>query len=259
MLGLRPTTITSRSKATRGSRLRKTLPPDSSLMGGMFLRVSDANDLEHRGMHSRSSGRQRADRPFIVPGQPHWLWFAPSSRTPAEALLASRLARRKCGSLRQCAYGWPEDAGSFFLVPDGVRGATSPPESALLAACLRERGSSGLRLFSDYRAKCPRTWRPRSTKCSTARAAGRLGSESCPSSHAESKGIAGRRRPRSSAQGVERAGHYHRLGSSADRPISVRRTRPRSNTKGGRATSKPETPGGRTCTSESASIRWRRS
>ena len=238
------TTTTSRSRATRASPSPRTSRPASSATGGTCCASATPTTSTASSTRSRSSGRRRAARPSSSSTATS-ATARRTSRTPPRRT-ASRSATRRSGS-RKRGYGWPEDAK--FLVPDGVR--------EHFAAGIGARGAQARQQLDGALRRVPRQVsraRDRDRPDAAARAAGRLGPQPArlpgrPEGH---------RRARRLGQGAERARAEHplvprRLGGPRAVEQDDADVRGRGRLPGRHARA------ARTCTSASASTRWRRS
>ena len=213
--------------------------------GWNVLRVGDANDIE-RIEHALEVFRRdaRAARPS-----------SSSTATSATARRTSRTRPRRTASRSATTRsGSPSasTAGPRTRSSSCPTASTSTSRPASARAARRAR-AQWTELFAAYRAAVPRA-RDRDRTDAAARAAGRMGPEPARLPGRRE----GHRRTRRLGQGAERARAEHplvprRLGGS--RAVE----QDDAHLRGRRATSRPRPPAGRTCTSASASTRWRRS
>ena len=211
--------------------------------GWNVLRVGDANDIE-RIEHALSVFRATKGRPTFIVLDSHIGYGSPHKQDTSAAHgepLGDEEVR-----LSKRFYGWPEDAK--FLVPDGVR----EHFAAGVGARGAEARSRWTELFAAYRAKYP-DLAAEIDQMQRRDIAGRVGSRS----PGLSGGCQGHGRPRRFGQGAQRARAEDPVVSrgSADLGPSNKTTL----TYEGAGSFQAGTPGARTCTSGSASTRWRRS
>ena len=213
--------------------------------GWNVLRVGDANDIDRIERALADVPAHEGPPDLHHPRQPHRLRLSRTGRTRPRRT-ASRSATTRSALVKR-NYGWPEDAK--FLVPDGVREHFTAGIGARGAAA-RQQWSE---LFAAYRAQYPELATEIDQMQRRELPAG--WDKNLPVFPADPKGVAGREAS-GKVLNVLAQNIPWLLGGSADLGPSNKTT---ADLRRRRALPGRPRRAGRTCTTASASTRWRRS